>query len=134
MLASELIQLCWAGNLLFLFIALGAGLLFKDLGCCEVLLAGAGAKPDVPVQWDSEAPSGKNFTGVSYTHNPRPPPQLHLPTTGLLLPQRSPALLHSPLPWAEAGSRFCLLGLRSQRCPELCKQEPAHGHFHCCKN
>lgn len=56
MLTSELIQLCWAGNLLFLFIALGAGLVFKDSGCCEVLLAGAGAKPDVPVQWDSKAP------------------------------------------------------------------------------
>lgn len=89
MLTSELIQLCWAGNLLFLFIALGAGLVFKDSGCCEVLLAGAGAKPDVPVQWDSKAPSGKNLTGVSYTLNPHPPPHHGIAAA----PAQSPWLL-----------------------------------------
>lgn len=40
------------------------------------------------------------------------PPHLHLPTTGL--------------PLSRAGSGCCLL--------ELCKQEPAHRHFHCCKS
>lgn len=48
--ASELTQLCWAGNLLFLFIAVGVELLLcKDSGCCRAWLAGAGTKPSVPV-------------------------------------------------------------------------------------
>lgn len=60
----------------------------------------------------------------SFPTSTSPPRCCHFPSSTLL----------SHFAGQQAGSRCCLLELCSQRCPELCKQECAHRHFHCCKS
>lgn len=56
-------------------------------------------------------------------------PHFHLPTTVLSLPQLSPAQPRA------AGREWVLpAGALESACPELCKQECAHRHFHCYKS
>lgn len=94
-------------------------LLFKDLVCYRAWLAGAGAITFCPclTGW-------RGFPWEKTSHQLHLP-HFHLPTTVLPLP-------HSP--GQQAGSGCCLLELCSQRCPELCRQECGHRHFHCCKS
>lgn len=104
---------------------MGVELLFKDLGCFGVWLAGAGAKPSSPF-----ATGCRRAPRMLATPSIPPSPPHH----GIAAPPAQPSSAPSPrFPGQQAGSGCCLLELRSWRCPVLRKQETAHGCFHCCK-